>query len=66
MKDPAVIYRILELAAQDPPVLVSVTDDATPEDLDEALFLITADRAADPPAPSPEKQKSPGPPGLNM
>ena len=54
MRDPALIYRILELAAQDPPVFVSVTDDATPEDLDEALRLIAADRAANPPAP-PEK-----------
>lgn len=55
MKDPAVIYRLLELAAQDPPVLLSLADDATVEDIDTALRLIAADRAADPPAPSPEK-----------
>ncbi len=40
MKDPAVIYRILELAAQDPPVLLSLEDDATVEDIDEALRII--------------------------
>lgn len=40
MRDPALIYRILELAAQDPPVLLSLADDATVEDIDEALRII--------------------------
>ena len=46
MKSPELIRRIVDLATGDPPVLVSVTDDATPEDIDEALCLIAADRAA--------------------
>ena len=42
MKDSSVIYRILELAAQDPPVLLSLADDATVEDIDTALRIISS------------------------
>lgn len=45
MKDQAVIYRLLELAAADPPVLFSLDDGANAEDLDEAMRIITALRA---------------------
>lgn len=42
MKDQALIDRLLDLAESDPPALFVLTDDATPEDLDEALRLVAS------------------------